>query len=81
MQRPIIVIGHRIALESKPKEFIRTKVVRPASILKPAEKLKLYNKENKQLFGPLLESIKQKKRRLQKECKLFRYHNLVITTF
>lgn len=45
-------------------------MVRPASILKQAEKLKLYNKENKELFGPLLETSKQKKSRVQKgECK------------
>lgn len=47
--------------------FVRNKVVHPASILKPAEKLKLYHKENKELFGPLLETNKQKKQRLKKE--------------
>ncbi|KAJ0175988.1 hypothetical protein K1T71_008162 [Dendrolimus kikuchii] len=69
MFRPISSISHRISLERKSKEFIRTKVVRPASVLKPAEKLKLYHKENKELFGPLLESNKQKKQRIQKEAK------------
>lgn len=44
-------------------------MVRPASVLKPAEKLKLYHKENKELFGPLLETNKQKKQRLAKEAK------------
>lgn len=67
MFRPISAIGHRVSLERKSKDFIRNKVVRPASILKPADKLKLYHKENKELFGPLLETTKQKKQRLKKE--------------
>lgn len=62
MFRPVCTIGQRISFESKTKEFVRNKVVRPASLLKPAEKIKLYNKENKELFGPLLETNKQKKR-------------------
>lgn len=47
-------------------------MVHAASMLKPAEKLKLYHKENKELFGPLLETNKQKKQRLKKEgiCSL-----------
>lgn len=49
------------------REFIRQKVVHPASLLKPAEKIKLYNKENKELFGRLLETNKQKNSRLKKE--------------
>lgn len=69
MFRPVCAIGQRISFERKSKEFIRNKVVRPASYLKPAEKLKLFNKENKELFGPLLETNKQKKQRLQKEGK------------
>lgn len=66
MFRPICSIGHRITRERKSKEFIRNKAVQPASILKPAEKIKLYNKENKDLFGPLLETSKQRKQRLKK---------------
>lgn len=79
MFRPISAIGHRVSLERKSKDFIRNKVVRPASILKPADKLKLYHKENKELFGPLLETTKQKKQRLKKEgiyhmvCNLLLY--------
>lgn len=69
MFRPICTIGQRISCESSTKEFIRHKVVQPASLLKPAEKLKLYNKENKELFGPLLETSKQKKQRLRKAAK------------
>ncbi|XP_049875419.1 uncharacterized protein LOC126373333 [Pectinophora gossypiella] len=69
MFRPICTIGHRISLERASKEFVRNKVVHPASILKPAEKLKLYNKENKDLFGPLLETSKQRKQRLRKSAK------------
>ncbi|CAB3255925.1 unnamed protein product [Arctia plantaginis] len=69
MFRPVCTIGQRISFERKLKEFFRNKVVRPASVLKPAEKIKLYNKENKDLFGPLLETNKQKKQRLQKAAK------------
>ncbi|XP_026730592.1 mitochondrial genome maintenance exonuclease 1-like [Trichoplusia ni] len=69
MFRPVCTIGQRISFEKKSKEFIRNKVVRPASFLKPVEKIKLYNKENKELFGPLLETSKQKKQRLQKSAK------------
>ncbi|XP_053608909.1 mitochondrial genome maintenance exonuclease 1-like [Plodia interpunctella] len=66
MFRPISSIGRRISLENQAKQIVRTKVVHPASILKPAEKIKLYNKENKDLFGPLLETSKQRKKRSQK---------------
>ncbi|CAH2983014.1 unnamed protein product [Chilo suppressalis] len=69
MLRPISKISCQLTLIKKSKEFIRTKVVGPNSILKPAEKLKLYNKENKELFGPLLETSKQKKQRSQKSAK------------
>lgn len=69
MFRPVCTIGQRISFDRKSKEFIRNKVVRPASVLNPAEKIKLYNKENKDLFGPLLETNKQKKQRLQKAGK------------
>ncbi|XP_075976661.1 mitochondrial genome maintenance exonuclease 1-like [Anticarsia gemmatalis] len=69
MFRPICTIGQRVSFERQSKEFVRNKVVRPASLLKPAEKIKIYNKENKELFGPLLETNKQKKHRLQKEAK------------
>lgn len=68
MFRPISNLGHRISVKTN-KEFIRNKVVRPASILNPAEKLKLYNKENKELFGPLLESSKERKQRQRKSGK------------
>lgn len=67
MFRPINKIGQIISFECKSKEFLRNKVVQPTSVLKPAEKIKLYNKENKELFGPLLETSKQKKQRIQKE--------------
>ncbi|KOB72415.1 Mitochondrial genome maintenance exonuclease 1 [Operophtera brumata] len=79
MFRPISSIGRRLSTENKSKEFVRTKVVRPASILKPAEKLKLYNKENKELFGPLLETNKQRKQRLQKGAKNSSHQNNVAT--
>ncbi|XP_063625010.1 mitochondrial genome maintenance exonuclease 1-like [Cydia splendana] len=69
MLRPISAIGRRISLSSSSKDSIRTKVVRPASLLKPAEKIKLYNKENKDLFGPLLETNKQRKQKLRKSAK------------
>lgn len=69
MFRPINKIGQIISFECKSKEFVRNKVVQPTSVLKPAEKIKLYNKENKELFGPLLETSKQKKQRIQKEAK------------
>ncbi|KAF9424234.1 hypothetical protein HW555_000627 [Spodoptera exigua] len=69
MFRPVCTIGQRISFERKSREFIRNKVVRPASFLNPAEKLKLFNKENKELFGPLLESSKQKKQRARKAAK------------
>ncbi|CAG9788314.1 unnamed protein product [Diatraea saccharalis] len=69
MLRPISTIGRRITCDKKCKELIRNKVVYPSSLLKPAEKLKLYNRENKDLFGPLLETSKQKKQRSQKSAK------------
>ncbi|XP_050666790.1 mitochondrial genome maintenance exonuclease 1-like isoform X1 [Leptidea sinapis] len=59
----------KAARQSLRKQFVRNKIVKPASLLNPAEKLKLYNKENKGLFGPLLESNKQKKSRIKKEAK------------
>lgn len=65
MFRPISTIGRRISFEAHFKQFVRNKVVQPASILKQVEKIKLYNKENKQLFGPLLETNKQRKRNLK----------------
>ncbi|XP_063828626.1 mitochondrial genome maintenance exonuclease 1-like [Ostrinia nubilalis] len=69
MLRPICTIGRRISFERKSKEFIRTKVVKPSSLLKPAERIKLYNRENKDLFGPLLENSKQKKQRTREAAK------------
>ncbi|XP_038212566.1 mitochondrial genome maintenance exonuclease 1-like isoform X1 [Zerene cesonia] len=72
MFRPITKIGCNISMQ---QNFIRNKVVRPVSLLKPAEKLKLYNKENKELFGPLLETNKQKKSRLRKEAKNSTHQN------
>lgn len=65
MLRPLSLnFVQRISLQ---KQTVRNKVVQPASILKPPEKLKLYNKENKELFGPLLETNQQRKSRLRKE--------------
>lgn len=64
MFRPLSAFHRKLILQ---KETVRTKVVRPASILKPAEKIKLYNRENKDLFGPLLETNRQRKSRLKKE--------------
>ncbi|XP_028171211.1 mitochondrial genome maintenance exonuclease 1-like [Ostrinia furnacalis] len=69
MLRPICTIGRRISFERKSKEFIRTKVVKPSSLLKPADRIKLYNRENKDLFGPLLENSKQKKQRTRESAK------------
>lgn len=69
MLRPISAIGRRISLQSSSKEFIRNKVVRPASLLNPAEKIIQYNKDNKELFGPLLETNKQKKQQQRKSGK------------
>ncbi|XP_052748624.1 mitochondrial genome maintenance exonuclease 1-like isoform X1 [Galleria mellonella] len=69
MFRPISSIGRQIKFKSCSKQNIRNKVIRPASILNPAEKIKLYQKENKELFGPLLETNKQKKRRLKEAAK------------
>ncbi|XP_034832935.1 mitochondrial genome maintenance exonuclease 1-like [Maniola hyperantus] len=67
MLRPLsLYFGQRFSVH---KQTVRNKVVRPASILKQPEKIKLYNKENKELFGPLLETNKQKKSRLRKEAK------------
>ncbi|XP_059062936.1 uncharacterized protein LOC131855654 [Achroia grisella] len=63
MFRPISSVGRQISFESYKKQIVRNKVVRPATILKPAEKIKLYHKENKELFGPLLETNKQRKQR------------------
>ncbi|GBP54444.1 Mitochondrial genome maintenance exonuclease 1 [Eumeta japonica] len=51
------------------REFVRYKTVRSASILKKSERLKLWHKENKELFGPLLETSKQKRLRLAKSAK------------
>lgn len=68
MFRPFYVLRRKIYVE---KNIVRNKVIQPASILKPAEKIKLYNKENKDLFGPLLESNKQRKSKLRKEGQLF----------
>lgn len=65
MFRPACVIRRSVFIETKLKNFIRTKVVKSPSILNPAEKLKLYHKENKELFGPLLEKKKPKKLRSQ----------------
>lgn len=75
MFRPICKIGRRVSVERQFKGFVRNKVVQPASILKPAEKLKLYHKENKQLFGPLLESNKQRKRSIKKAAKNSAHQN------
>lgn len=49
--------------QQNAKEFIRTKVL--AAAFNPKEKLKLWQQQ-KELFGPLLETSKQKKRRVQK---------------
>lgn len=64
MHRPLVRLVKKLFLE---KQAFRNKVVKPASFLKPADKIKQYNKENKELFGPLLETNKQKKSRLKKE--------------
>ncbi|CAF4831137.1 unnamed protein product [Pieris macdunnoughi] len=72
MLRRISRIGYNTSIQ---KEFIRQKIVSPASLLNPADKLKLYNKENKELFGPLLETNKQKKSRLKKEAKNSTHQN------
>lgn len=66
MFRPLCVIRRKIYVE---KHIVRNKVIQPSSILKPAEKIKLHNKENKELFGPLLETNKQRKAKLLKEAK------------
>ncbi|XP_041981216.1 mitochondrial genome maintenance exonuclease 1-like [Aricia agestis] len=66
MLRPICKISHKLVAE---KQFVRTKVVKPVSILKPAEKIKLYNRENKDLFGPLIETKKEKSSREKKAAK------------
>ncbi|XP_045451789.1 mitochondrial genome maintenance exonuclease 1-like [Melitaea cinxia] len=66
MHRPLVRLVKKLFLE---KQAFRNKVVKPASFLKPADKIKQYNKENKELFGPLLETNKQKKSRLKKEAK------------
>ncbi|XP_013184588.1 mitochondrial genome maintenance exonuclease 1 [Amyelois transitella] len=80
MFRPISSIGRRISYESRAKQIVRSKVVHPASILKPAEKIKLYNKENKDLFGPLLETNKQRKKRLQTAAKNKSHQNNIDTS-
>ncbi|CAG9101514.1 unnamed protein product [Plutella xylostella] len=70
MFRSVCTIGRFSA--GPPKDFVRTKVikvVKSASILKPIDRLKLWHKENKELFGPLLETSKQKKQRLKKAAK------------
>ncbi|CAG9583378.1 unnamed protein product [Danaus chrysippus] len=72
MFRPLSAFHRKLILQ---KETVRTKVVRPASILKPAEKIKLYNRENKDLFGPLLETNRQRKSRLKKEAKNSSHQN------
>ncbi|XP_046967801.1 mitochondrial genome maintenance exonuclease 1-like [Vanessa cardui] len=76
MLRPIIIKSLRTFLE---KQSVRYKVVKPASFLKPADKLKQFNKENKELFGPLLETNKQKKSRLKKEAKNRPHQNNEVT--
>ncbi|CAK1582586.1 unnamed protein product [Parnassius mnemosyne] len=69
MFRSVIVKGRGSYAQSRIKEFIRTKVVKPSSILNPAEKIKLYHKENKELFGPLLDKKIPKKTRTPKTAK------------
>lgn len=68
MLRPISAIGSK-ASQKITREFIRNKIVEPSSLLNKADRLKLWHRENKELFGPLLESNKEKKRRLQKAGK------------
>ncbi|KPJ04596.1 Uncharacterized protein C20orf72 [Papilio xuthus] len=68
MLRPDRIIVRVASVQTK-LDFIRTKVVKSSSILNPAEKIKLYHKENKELFGPLLDRKKPKKTRLQKSTK------------
>ncbi|CAH2090531.1 unnamed protein product [Euphydryas editha] len=77
MLRPLVRLGIKHFLE---KQTVRNKVVKPASFLKPADKIKQYNKENKELFGPLLETNKQKKSRLKKEAKNRPHQNNEVTT-
>ncbi|CAH2041114.1 unnamed protein product, partial [Iphiclides podalirius] len=69
MFRPACVIRRGVLNDTVLKDCIRTKVIKSPSILNPAEKLKLYQKENKELFGPLLEKKKAKKLRSQKAAK------------
>ncbi|KAL4715756.1 hypothetical protein ACJJTC_006335 [Scirpophaga incertulas] len=64
MLKTIGAIGRRIFLEKKNRFFLRYKIVKPSSILNQTEKIKLYNRENKELFGPLLETNKQRKQRV-----------------
>lgn len=68
MLRPDRIIVRVASVQTKI-DFIRTKVVKSSSILNPAEKIKLYHKENKELFGPLLDRKKPKKTRLQKSSE------------
>ncbi|CAH2267405.1 jg27587 [Pararge aegeria aegeria] len=78
MLRPFFsYFGQRITVQ---KQSVRNKVIRPPSILKPPEKIKLYNKENKELFGALLETNKQRKSRLRKEAKNRSHQNNAATT-
>ncbi|CAG4959640.1 unnamed protein product [Parnassius apollo] len=69
MFRSVNVKGRGSYAQTKLKEFIRTKVIKPSSILNPAEKLKLYHKENKGLFGPLLDKKIPNKSRTSKTVK------------
>lgn len=68
MFRPICAVGQTIS-QSSSQVFKRSKVIAPPSILSKADRLKLWHKENKELFGPILETNKQKKARLQKTGK------------
>lgn len=69
MLRPTCIIGRKLAEKCPKKDFVRRKVIQPPAFLNQIERIKLWNKENKELFGPLLESSKQKKQRLQKAGK------------
>ncbi|XP_068628411.1 mitochondrial genome maintenance exonuclease 1-like isoform X2 [Battus philenor] len=69
MFRSACLTGCKFVAVQTKLELIRTKVVKASSILTPAQKIKLYNKENKELFGPLLDKKKSKKYRSQKNSK------------
>ncbi|XP_023941752.2 mitochondrial genome maintenance exonuclease 1 [Bicyclus anynana] len=77
LRPPSLYFGQRIFVQ---KQTVRNKVVRPASFLKPPEKIKLYNRENKELFGALLETNKQRKSRLRKEAKNRPHQNNAAST-